>query len=894
MKFFILPILLILVFANFIYSQNKYIEGTVFDSESQLLELANIVLIIEKDSSVYSFATTNSEGEFNINLGQDSSYLLKVMYLGYNAFLKKINTDDLRPLEIKMVQAQKYLKEVSVVYELPIVISGDTISYKVDSFTNGKERKLKDVLKKLPGFQIDNEGQFRVHGKTVDKITIDGKDFFSGDTKMATKNIPANVVEKVNVLKNHNNHSVLREFDEQSSVGIDIRLKEDKKNILFGSVEGGGGSKERYVGHTNLFFFNPKVSMNFIGNVNNIGEQVFTYQDYFRFNGGIKRFAKKSGVVMRLSSQELGLSLLKDNKMKDTNTKVGALSFTFKPNNFLDFSGFVISSTVNNLLESNANRFYVGETLLQEQVNIFNSQNTRSEIINFVSKVTPNNKIYIEHDIVLRQGSINEAESLNSFSYSVDEFFDSNRSSRIPAIEQTLEVFINENHKNISTINFHHLSNWKKNTFNLLTDNAIYPTVFPLVNDISLNLNQSSKIITNNFEATVNHYYLINRKNHINFTTGINVNRQKLQSNIKQIINPNYELVFSKDSLGNDVVHNFEDAYLGIHYKSKIGKLTLNSGLNFHSFSQENIQQDEVSSLDKNMLLPDVHIKYNFKKSISLSLNYSIEAEFFDIQKYSQNSVLRSYNDIYQGNRILTNSWYHSFQLNYHNLNLFNFSNIYGLFSYQRKYNNVNERVIYNGIERISSAVNISDPNEVISAHGIYDKRLKKFKFELGTQISYLKNNSLFEEGLLSLNRNFSTQFSGSIEMTLDNFPVLEVGFESLINQYASNLIEKQVFKTNRPFFNVEISFLKNFILVADYEYNFYKNKNSNTSSSYDILNVELFYKKNDSPFEFKISTLNLLNTKSIRTDGYSSTLISVNEYFIQPRYLLGTINYAF
>ena len=94
------------------------------------------------------------------------------------------------------------LDAVELVYEMPVSVKGDTLIYNADSFKNGTERKLEDVLKKLPGVEINDDGQVEVEGKVVSKVMVEGKDFFDGDTKLATKNIPANAVDKVQVLKN--------------------------------------------------------------------------------------------------------------------------------------------------------------------------------------------------------------------------------------------------------------------------------------------------------------------------------------------------------------------------------------------------------------------------------------------------------------------------------------------------------------------------------------------------------------------------------------------------------------------------------------------------------------------------------------------------------------------
>src|SRR5690606_3209715 len=124
------------------------------------------------------------------------------------------------------------LEGVEIVYEMPVSIKGDTIVYNADSFTSGTERKLEDVLKKLPGVEVDDDGNITVEGKGVSKLMVEGKDFLDGDTKLEVKNIPANAVDKVQVLRNYNEVDQLRSVtDNQDNLAMNIKLKDGKRTF---------------------------------------------------------------------------------------------------------------------------------------------------------------------------------------------------------------------------------------------------------------------------------------------------------------------------------------------------------------------------------------------------------------------------------------------------------------------------------------------------------------------------------------------------------------------------------------------------------------------------------------------------------------------------------------
>lgn len=245
--------------SHVLFAQKVLLEGSVFNPQEEALELANVIACSIKDTSVYTFAISDYQGKFKLTLQQDSIYLLKVVYLGYEEWAETLEAKE--GMDFKAIQLQATLStldEVTVVYKMPVVVRGDTVSFRAASFTNGKEKKLKDVFEKLPGFEVEDNGTIKVNGEKVKKITVDGKEFFTGDTKLASNNIPANVVEKVNVLRNHNDVAQMKSLGNKNGVAVDISLKADKQNIVFGSAEVGAGGEHRYLTHTNMFYFNKK------------------------------------------------------------------------------------------------------------------------------------------------------------------------------------------------------------------------------------------------------------------------------------------------------------------------------------------------------------------------------------------------------------------------------------------------------------------------------------------------------------------------------------------------------------------------------------------------------------------------------------------------------------
>lgn len=233
------------MFAFNVSAQSIKLRGFIKDSIGEPLELANVIATIKSSGNIESYAITNYEGRFQLDLPVNNTYLLRASFLGYETQEKEISiSEDASDLNLNFSlnpQANQ-LDGVEIVYEMPVTVKGDTIVYNADSFNRGDEKKLGDVMKNLPGVEVNEDGEIEVEGKAVTKVMVEGKDFFDGDSKLATKNIPANAVDKVEVLRNYSEVGQMSGVtNNQDNVAINIKLKEGKKNFWFGEITAGSG-----------------------------------------------------------------------------------------------------------------------------------------------------------------------------------------------------------------------------------------------------------------------------------------------------------------------------------------------------------------------------------------------------------------------------------------------------------------------------------------------------------------------------------------------------------------------------------------------------------------------------------------------------------------------------
>ena len=273
--------LIILLSSLISFSQIK-MSGKVTDSIGTPLELANIILIDSDSNTLETFAMSDNRGDYKLSLKKNSKYNLQVSYIGMATFSQTLNTKENDIIKNFSLRQDNQLDAVELTYEMPVVVSGDTLVYDADSFKTGTERKLEDVLKNLPGVEINDDGEIEVEGKAISKVMVEGKDFFDGDSKIASKNIPSNAVDKVQILKNYAEVGQLSSVqNNQDNIAINIKLKKGKDKFWFGDILAGAGESPSHTQNQNLdlhifqpklFFYSPTYSINVIGDLNNIGE----------------------------------------------------------------------------------------------------------------------------------------------------------------------------------------------------------------------------------------------------------------------------------------------------------------------------------------------------------------------------------------------------------------------------------------------------------------------------------------------------------------------------------------------------------------------------------------------------------------------------------------------
>lgn len=268
------------------------ITGTVKDAATldPLME-ATVRLLSAKDSSFVKGVTTSLEGNFNLDGVKQGKYILSITYIGYTDHYQNLTVgkSNVRLGVINMKEASHLLGEVSVVAtKTPIKVMEDTVEYNADSYHTQPNAVVEDLLKRLPGVEVDSDGKITAHGKSISKILVNGKEFFSDDPQVASKNLPADMIDKLQVVDRKSDMARLTGVDDgEDETVINLTVRKGMDNGWFGNAETGYGTDDRYATSFNINRFWNGNQITFIGNINNINRMGFTDANGGRFRGGM-------------------------------------------------------------------------------------------------------------------------------------------------------------------------------------------------------------------------------------------------------------------------------------------------------------------------------------------------------------------------------------------------------------------------------------------------------------------------------------------------------------------------------------------------------------------------------------------------------------------------------
>ena len=883
-------------FSTLIFGQIKF-EGEVSDSLKIPLQSASVVAIDNETNGLESYGLTDEKGKFKINLKENKAYKIQVSSIGLITINEILKTNEEDIVKNYTLRADIILDEVVV--KMPIVVRGDTLIYNADSFKNGSERKLEDIIDKLPGVEINDSGQIEVEGKVVNKLMVNGKDFFDGDTKIGTKNIPSNAVDKIQVLRNYAEVGQLSGVrNNQDNFAINIKLKQGKESFWFGNITGGVGDspdENLYLIQPKLFYYNPKYSINIISDLNNIGEVAVTRRDIRGFGGGFQSPSNRSGTSIDLGDNNLNFLTNQRNALKIEN-KLASANFSYSPSKSLDLSGFLIYNNSQIISNEVSSIRYTNEGLgiPDEETEQSNTELSNQGLVKLSASYKPNYNNQIDYDILARISDDSQAKNNTSsvlgLTTQLEEVTPYN-------INQNLSYYYTLNDKNIFAFEAQGVIKNEDPFYSAVLENdpdAIDPfdsTANALGLNTSMNsysLGQNRKILSNQLDAKLDHYYLIGPKSNINFTLGTILSQQEFSSNIFQFLSNDIEFMpepnFNNGLAENDIDYRFNDVYLGIHYRFRSGKFTITPGFSIHSYGNQNTQFGVNFKDNFFKLLPDFETRIQLKKGESLTLNYNMRNQFTDVTRLARGLVFNSYNSLQYGEPDLQNALSHNLSLLYRSFNLFNYTNVFARASYSKNIDQIRGLTNFDNVIRISTYFNSNFADENFNLFGRIQKTIGKVRTGISSYFNYSKNNQFIQQRQ-SVNERFIQTYTPEIRTNFSVAPNIRIRYRYSITNNNQGLRETK-FITRAPSVDFDAYIIEKFTFKTDYSYTV-QDQTGEGSQSFQIWNASLAFKKDkETKWEYEIRGSNLLNVSSQIRNNANSVSVFNSTTFIQPRFI--------
>ena len=371
-----------------LYGQKGTVSGKIMESPKKPLAFSTIAVYTAADTTLLSYRLSNPDGDFKIPaLPLNIRLRLLITFSGYEAYRKEFQLSTTQPSlhfdSIYLKRTHRQLDEIMIFAELPPVsIRKDTIEFNASAFKTLPNALVEDLLKKLPGVEVDRDGNIAVEGKAVNRITVDGKTFFGDDPKMATRNLPANVIDKVQVTDDKE-EMMRRGDDNPNNVGkvINLTFKKGVKKGWFGKLYAGAGSKDLYTAGGIGNIYRDTLQLSILGYTNNINKAPFSFSELLQVGGFQRNRSNSANIRTNVWRMGTGTGISLDNVNFGGAQGIGGISIS-------KGAGFNLNHSPNKKRSFFLQYFYNNLLINKRELATNADQFKNDTVINTSSKVT--------------------------------------------------------------------------------------------------------------------------------------------------------------------------------------------------------------------------------------------------------------------------------------------------------------------------------------------------------------------------------------------------------------------------------------------------------------------------------------------------------------------------
>src|SRR5258705_2227102 len=920
MKKFILILLSGFIWLSASAQKNGNIKGVVFDTiAKQPVPAATITVLQSKDSSLVTFTMTNNRGEFSLANVPYGDYRLLVTHVNYHNVNKYFTINDANKNidlpKIEVSDKNKVLEEVVIMAEAPpVTLIGDTVQYNAGSFKTKPNAVVEDLLKRMPGIQVEKDGTVKAQGREVKRVLVDGKEFFGTDPKIATKNLPADAVDKVQVYDKQSDMAQLTGFDDgQSEKTINLKLKKDKKKGVFGKVNAGGGTDGRYQGRFNVNSFKGARQMSVIGMGNNSNDEGFSFMDFLSFSGGMNQLGGGGGgggININISSNDAMAGAIGGGNSNAINTSwAGGANYNNIIGTKMEVQSNYFYSRYNPVTDQKLSRQYI----LPDSTYFYN-QNSRT------NNLSNSHRFNLTYDYLI--------DSMNSLRFTPTLSLQNSKNHSLSDYETLSEQLIRSNNgfsNNFSgsdgynfngTLLYRKKFRRKGRTFSfsigstlnnsdgngeLESVNQFYNKLGNLVKIDSINQRSVSESEVRGYNTRAVYTEPLFKRSLLEFSVSKNESRS-----VSDKITYDYDRNSGKHDMVNPLLtNNYENIYgtttAGIRIRTQKKKYNYSVGLTWQNADLKgtikNGVKDSVITKSFYNLLPNARFQYNFTRFKNLQLDYRASTNQPSVSQLQPVPDISNPLNIKLGNPGLKQEFSHRINVNYTGMNPFRNKSFFWFSSYSFTNNKiVNYDIIDSFGRKTTRPVNVDgvyNLNNDISLG--WPLRFMKATLNFNTGFGYSKTiqfintvrNNIYNISVdpgIEISKSFKDKF----DLTLSGGFTYDKAKYSLQSSLNNNYLTQD--------YSVDAGWQlpKNFYLSTDFRYTISSQRSAGFNAKVPLWNAsfsKLFLKYNRG--EMKISVYDLLNENQAIVRNTNSNYIEDQSNRVLKRFFLLSFTYS-
>lgn len=906
-------VLTILLFSLFLvasaFAQNKVI-GTVVDTTNTPLPSATVLALNTKDSSLISFALTDGQGKFEVERVPKGDVLLRITFIGYGTLDQILTFEEnreTRDLGVMVLEPESELLDEFVVTgeRNPIEIKKDTIEFNAASFRTQPNAVVEDLLQQLPGVEVDRDGGVKAQGEDVQRVLVDGKEFFGRDPKIATKNLPADAVDKVQVYDKKSDQAEFTGIDDgQREKTINLKLKDDKKKGAFGNLTAGYGDEGRFVGKATINSFNKSTQLSFIGTGNNINEQGFSLDDYISFSSG----GGGGGGMRFIRGGDSNVPVNFGNATGVATTYAGGLNLNheFKENTDLNISYFYSRFDKLTLTDQYQQTFLTDDSgqLLDDYSSQDDLNTNHSLNLKFESDLDTLSSILVRGTF-----GYNSTDAVSQYLGTTSNFDD-----------QILNVSDQDNSNNGDVLrgngNFLYRRKFIKGGRNFSlnvtyginnndrlgnnTSSTLYYDYMDgsvLTNESLLNQESDQNSDNNSYSAKVSYTEPLGKRRYLEFNYEYSKNKTNLDRAVYDV--DTGERIYN-ERLSNLYRTGYTYNNAGMNFTINRPSYNLTVGATYQNSVLDGtlLLADTDIKQNLNNILPKLNYRYNFTSTKNLTLDYStnvIEPSITQLQPFADFSDPLA---VYEGNPNLKPEYRNNIRARFFSFNPGTFTNFFGNLNFTYSANKIRNNQIFN-----DDGTRVTKPENVDFEYSAgmflnYGSRINKlqFRYNIGPNVNYSRGVA-FVNGTENNTQNTSTGMS----LRLDNLKKerIDIGFGGTFSYTESKFSiaesQNQNYITHTYFTDLTVTPIKDRLNVSsNLDYSIYNGLSDDFNQEIPIWNasISVFMLKGNKG-QLKLGVYDILNQNRGVSRINQYNYIIDRQVNALGRYYLATFTYS-